>query len=60
MTLDPIICGCYDVHKSTIATAIREKGYRTVDQINKEFFLDKACGNCKDEVREVLKASKGD
>jgi NAD(P)H-nitrite reductase large subunit len=59
MTQDPIICGCYDVHKSTIATAIREKGYRTVDQINKEFFMDRACGSCKDEVRGLLKESKG-
>jgi NAD(P)H-nitrite reductase large subunit len=59
MTLDPIICGCYDVHKSAISTAIREKGYSTVDQINKEFFWGKACGNCKDEVRTLLKESKG-
>ena len=58
MTLDPIICGCYDIHRSTIATAIREKGYRTVDQINKEFFLGKACGSCKDEVQDVLNEKK--
>lgn len=59
MTLDPIICGCHEIHRSTIATAIRVNGYKTVDQINKEFFLGQACGTCKDEVKNMLDERKG-
>ncbi len=59
MIKDPIICGCNDIHKSTFAAAIREKGLRTTDQVNREFHLDKACGSCTEEVRQVLKEVKG-
>ena len=59
MTNDPVICDCNGVHRSTIETAIREQGLKTVDQINKEFYLDKACGACLDEVQVILDESKG-
>ncbi|MDR3651481.1 MAG: (2Fe-2S)-binding protein [Paludibacter sp.] len=58
MTGDPIICGCNDVHRSTIEHAIKEKGLKTTDQINKEFHLDKACGSCTEDVQQVLKEVK--
>jgi NAD(P)H-nitrite reductase large subunit len=59
MKEDPIICGCNDIHRSAITTAIKEKGFRTAEQINKEFHLDKACGSCTEEVRQVLNEVKG-
>ena len=59
MTEDPIICGCNDVHKSTIENAIKEKGLRTAEQINKEFYFGKACGECLDDVREILTEVNG-
>ena len=54
MTEDPIICGCHDVHRSTIENAIKEKGLKTAEQINNEFYMGKACGECLDDVREIL------
>jgi len=59
MTNDPIICGCNDVHKSTIENAIKEMGFKTVEQINKEFYLDRACGACLSEVQTILDESRG-
>ncbi len=59
MTTDPIICDCNNVHKSTIETAIKERGFKTVEQINKEFYLDKACGACLGEVQQILNESHG-
>jgi NAD(P)H-nitrite reductase large subunit len=54
MTEDPIICGCNNVHRSSIENAITEKGLRNTDQINKEVYMGKACGECIDDVREIL------
>jgi NAD(P)H-nitrite reductase large subunit len=59
MTNDPVICGCNDVHRSAIERAIRGKGLRTAEQINKEFHLDRSCGACKDGVQTILKEFKG-
>jgi NAD(P)H-nitrite reductase large subunit len=59
MTEDPIICGCNDVHRSTIENAIKEKGLKTTEQINKEFYFGKACGECLDDVREILTEVNG-
>lgn len=59
MTEDPIICGCNDVHRSTIENAIKEKGLHTIEQINHEFYLGKACGECLEEVSEILTEVNG-
>jgi NAD(P)H-nitrite reductase large subunit len=58
MTNDPIICGCNEVHKSTIESAIKERGFKTVEQINKEFYLDRAYGACLNEVQTILDESR--
>jgi NAD(P)H-nitrite reductase large subunit len=58
MTEDPIICGCNDLRKSSIVSAIKERGLRTAEQINKEFHLENACGACLDEVQHILKEVK--
>jgi len=54
MTEAPIICGCNNVHRSTIEEAIMEKGLRNTDQINKEVYNGKACGECMDDVRGII------
>ncbi|MDD4967981.1 MAG: (2Fe-2S)-binding protein [Paludibacter sp.] len=59
MKEDPIICDCNDVRRSTLETAIREKGYKTTDQINKEFYHGSACGECLEDVREILTQVNG-
>jgi NAD(P)H-nitrite reductase large subunit len=59
MVQDPIICSCNEVHRSTLEDAIIEKGLKTVDQVNKEVYFGKACGECLDDVREVLKEVNG-
>jgi NAD(P)H-nitrite reductase len=57
MTTDPIVCGCSNVHRYTIETAILEKGLRTVEQIKKEIYFDQACEACMAEVQKVLDAT---
>ena len=59
MTNDQIICDCNDIHKSTIENAIKEGGFKTVAQINKEFYMDRACGACLGEVQKILDESRG-
>jgi len=59
MTIDPIICDCNDVHKSTIENAIIEKGLKTTEQINNEFYFGKACGECLEDIREILTEVNG-
>ena len=59
MTEDPMICACNEVHKSDIENAINDKGLRTVEQINKEFYLGKACGECLEDVRDILTEVNG-
>ncbi|MDP4239538.1 MAG: (2Fe-2S)-binding protein [Bacteroidota bacterium] len=59
MTEDRIICGCNDVHRSTIENAIKDKGLQTSQQIIEELYVRKACGACEDDVREILTEVKG-
>ena len=59
MTIDPIIFDCNDVHRSTIENAIKEKGLSTTEQIDNEFYMGKACGECLDDVREILTEVNG-
>ena len=59
MLEDPIICGCNDVHRSTLENAIIEKGLKTAEQVNSEVYLGRACGECLHDVREVLKDVNG-
>jgi NAD(P)H-nitrite reductase large subunit len=59
MTNDPIICDCNDIHKSTIESAIKERGLKMAAQINKEFYMDRACGVCLGEVQKILDESRG-
>jgi len=59
MTEDPIICGCNDIHRSTLENAIIEKGLRTPEQVNSEVYFGMACGECLNDVREVLQEING-
>ena len=59
MTEDPIICGCHNIYKSTIANAIKKEGLRTPEQIGEEFGLITECGACMEEVQEILNEVNG-
>lgn len=59
MTEDPIICTCNDVHRSSIERAIKEKGLVTAEELNREFYLGKACGECLDEVQDIVSEVTG-
>jgi NAD(P)H-nitrite reductase large subunit len=59
MTEDSIICDCNEVRRSTLENAIIEKGLKTTDQVNREVYFGRACGECLDDVREVLEEVNG-
>jgi NAD(P)H-nitrite reductase large subunit len=59
MTEDPIICACNEVRKSDIENAIVQKGYTTTEQVNKEFYFGKACGECMEDVQDILTEVNG-
>ena len=54
MTTDPIVCGCNNVHRYTIQTAILEKKLRTVQQIKDEIYFEPACKTCVSNIQKVL------
>jgi bacterioferritin-associated ferredoxin len=59
MVQDPIICGCNYIHRSTLENAIIEKDLKTAEQVNSVVYFGKACGECMDDVREVLQEING-
>jgi len=56
---DKLICNCMEVYKSTIVKAIKEKGLKTVEEVGKITEAGTVCGQCQDEIQEILDEING-
>lgn len=54
MKEDELICTCMEVYKSTIVDAIKEKGLKTVEEVGDETEAGTVCGQCEDDIQEIL------
>ncbi len=53
------ICHCNGVMKSEIVKAIREKGLKTVEDVQDATDAGTGCGGCIDDIEEILKEVNG-
>lgn len=51
---EEIICHCMGVSKETIVKAIKEKGCKTVEDIQEETEAGTGCGGCIDDIQAIL------
>ncbi|MBO7223672.1 MAG: Fe-S cluster assembly protein NifU [Kiritimatiellae bacterium] len=51
---DPVICQCFDIHKSEIVKLATENHLTTVEQITNYCKAGGACGKCKADIQEIL------
>ncbi len=54
MEEDKLICTCMDVYKSTIVKAIKDKNLKTVEEVGVETEAGTVCGQCQDDIQEIL------
>ncbi|MBP7219701.1 MAG: (2Fe-2S)-binding protein [Paludibacteraceae bacterium] len=54
MEEDIIICHCNEIYKSEIVKAIKEKGLTTVDEVGDETSAGTICGQCQDDIQDIL------
>lgn len=59
MEKDVTICYCNNVNKSEIVKAIKEKGLKTVDEVGEETMAGTGCGQCQDDIQEILDEING-
>ena len=60
MKEDKLVCTCMDVYKSTIVTAIKEKNLKTVEEVGEETEAGTVCGQCQDDIQEILDEINGE
>lgn len=53
------ICHCNGIMKSEIVKAIREKGLKTVEEVQDATEAGTGCGGCIDDIEEILKEVNG-
>jgi len=53
------ICHCNGIMKSEIVKAIREKGLKTVEEVQDATEAGTGCGGCVDDIEEILKEVNG-
>ena len=51
-----LVCKCFNVTDQTIIRAIRENHLKTVDDVTAFTKADGGCGECRDEIAEILEA----
>jgi len=49
-----------EVYKSTIVKAIKEKGLETVEEIGEETKAGTVCGQCQDDIQDILNEINGE
>lgn len=54
MEEDKLICTCMDVYKSTIVKVIKDKNLKTVEEVGVETGAGTVCGQCQDDIQEIL------
>ena len=55
MEQDVEICHCMGVDKSVIVKAIKDKGLKTVEEIQAETEAGTGCGGCIPDLEDILK-----
>ena len=51
-----LVCKCFNVTDATIIRAIRENGLKTVEYVTAFTKAGGGCGDCRDEIAEILEA----
>lgn len=51
-----LVCKCFGVTDAQIIRAVRENGLKTVEEVTNYTKAGGACGDCKDEIAEILAA----
>ncbi|MBP6231531.1 MAG: (2Fe-2S)-binding protein [Paludibacteraceae bacterium] len=54
MEKDILICECNEIYKSEIVKAIKEKNLKTVDEVGDETTAGTICGQCQDDIQDIL------
>jgi len=54
-----LVCRCFGVTDVQIRKAIRENGLTTVEEVTNFTKAGGACGDCQDEIREILEQERG-
>ena len=54
MEKDILICQCNEIYKSEIVKAIKEKNLKTVDEVGDETTAGTICGQCQDDIQDIL------
>lgn len=54
-----LVCKCFGVTDTQIRKAIRENGLTTVDEVTNFTKAGGACGDCRDQIQEILDAERG-
>lgn len=55
MEEDVEICNCLGIMKSEIVKAIKDKGLKTVEQVQDETNAGTVCGSCIPDIEDILK-----
>ncbi len=55
MDNDIEICHCNNIMKSEIVKAIKEKGLKTVEEVQEETTAGTTCGGCIPDIEDILK-----
>ena len=53
------ICHCNGIMKSELVKAIREKGLKTVEEVQDATEAGTVCGGCVDDIEEILREVNG-
>lgn len=56
---DIIICNCNEIYKSVIVNAIKEKGLKTVEEVGDETSAGTICGQCQDDIQQIIDSING-
>jgi bacterioferritin-associated ferredoxin len=54
MDNDIEICHCANIMKSEIVKAIKEKGLKTVEEVQDETTAGTTCGGCIPDIEDIL------
>ena len=60
MAEDILICTCNEIYKSAIVKAIREKGLKSVEEVGDETTAGTVCGQCQDDIQDILNEINGE
>jgi bacterioferritin-associated ferredoxin len=51
-----IVCNCMEVTRCQIEAAIKEKGCKTFEDIQRETEAGTVCGGCEDDIQDIINA----